>query len=63
VRHVGTHLSKCGKQPPAIANAGDPEFNQVFIGEISQNSIVHTFPEEIFKKVLSPFCFENGFKL
>jgi len=63
VSHVGTHLGKCGQQPPAITNAGDPEFNQVFIGEISKNSIVDAFPKEIFKEVLAPFCLENGFKL
>ena len=56
-------MGKCGQQPPAITNAGDPEFNQVFIGEISKNSIVDAFPKEIFKEVLAPFCFENGFKL
>ncbi len=61
--HVGTHLRKCSKQTPAIAYTRDPELDQIFIGEISENSIVHTFPEKIFKEVLAPFRFENGFKL
>lgn len=61
--HVGTHLRKCRKQTPAIADAGDPKLDQVFIGEISENSIVYTFPEKIFKEVLAPFRFENGLKL
>jgi hypothetical protein len=61
--HIGTDLRKCGEQSSSIADAGDPELNQILVGEISQNSIVHTFPEEVFKKVLAPFCFENGFKL
>jgi len=61
--YVRTHLSKCGEQSSSIADAGNPKLNQILVGEISQNSIVHTFPEEIFKKVLPLFCFENSFKL
>jgi hypothetical protein len=56
-------MRKCGEQAPAIADARDPELDQILVSEISQYSIVHTFPEEVFKKVLAPFCFENGFKL
>ena len=61
--HIRSDKRECGEQAPAIPDARDPEFDQILVGEISQNGIVNAFPEEIFKKVLTPFRFENGFKL